>query len=165
MVIAHDDGKIIEVNDRWITLFGFRREEIMGQKLLDNSLSLKLEDNRKSSNSEDASPALRDFPMELGTKHGGSLQTILAMEPIQIEGERCLIMTIRDVTEQKRVESESREQRQQLSHLTRVSMLGQLSGALAHELNQPLTAILSNAQAMNFFLRKNQSILKKSVRL
>ena len=49
-------------------------------------------------------------------------------------------------------EREAREQRQQLTHLTRVALLGQLSGALAHELNQPLTAILSNAQAAQHFL-------------
>jgi C4-dicarboxylate-specific signal transduction histidine kinase len=40
-------------------------------------------------------------------------------------------------------------------HLARVAMLGELSGALAHELNQPLTAILSNAQAAQRFLRRD----------
>ena len=37
----------------------------------------------------------------------------------------------------------------------RVAILGQLSGALAHELNQPLTAILSNAQAAQRFLKRD----------
>ena len=46
-----------------------------------------------------------------------------------------------------RVELDAREQRLQLTHLSRVAMLGELSGGIAHELNQPLTAILSNAQA------------------
>jgi C4-dicarboxylate-specific signal transduction histidine kinase len=40
-----------------------------------------------------------------------------------------------------------------MTHLMRVALLGQLSGALAHELNQPLTAILSNAQAAQRFLK------------
>ena len=44
-------------------------------------------------------------------------------------------------------EQEMREQRRELAHLSRVATVGELSGALAHELNQPLTAILSNAQA------------------
>jgi PAS domain S-box-containing protein len=51
-----------------------------------------------------------------------------------------------DVTEQKRAQLEAKEQFRQVTHLARVGMLGELSGALAHELNQPLTAILSNAQ-------------------
>ncbi len=44
--------------------------------------------------------------------------------------------------------------RQQLTHLTRVAILGELSGAIAHELNQPLTSILSNAQAAQHLLSR-----------
>ncbi len=54
--------------------------------------------------------------------------------------------------ERSRVESEAREQRLQLTHLSRVAMLGELSGGIAHELNQPLTVILSNAQAAQHFI-------------
>jgi C4-dicarboxylate-specific signal transduction histidine kinase len=58
----------------------------------------------------------------------------------------------KDLVAHRRAELEAKEQRLQLTHLTRVALLGQLSGALAHELNQPLTAILSNAQAAQHFL-------------
>ncbi|MCK1341209.1 PAS domain-containing protein [Bradyrhizobium sp. 38] len=57
-----------------------------------------------------------------------------------------------DVTEQKASESEAELQRQEVTHLMRVSVLGELSGAIAHEVNQPLTAILSNAQAALYLL-------------
>ena len=59
----------------------------------------------------------------------------------------CTFGVIRDITQQKRAELEARELRENLTHLTRVNMLGALSGSLAHELNQPLGIILSNAQA------------------
>jgi C4-dicarboxylate-specific signal transduction histidine kinase len=52
-----------------------------------------------------------------------------------------------DDGERKRAEAELAGQQQQIRHLTRVAMLGELSGALAHELQQPLTAILCNAMA------------------
>ena len=52
-----------------------------------------------------------------------------------------------DITEQKTAESEAELQRQEVMHLVRVAVLGELSGAIVHEVNQPLTAILSNAQA------------------
>ena len=52
-----------------------------------------------------------------------------------------------DISEQKVAEAEAALQRQEVTHLVRVSTLGELSGAIAHEINQPLTAILSNAQA------------------
>src|SRR4029453_8310527 len=57
-----------------------------------------------------------------------------------------------DVTARKQAEVEALQQRTELAHLSRVTMLGELSGSLAHELNQPLTAILSNAQAAQRFL-------------
>jgi C4-dicarboxylate-specific signal transduction histidine kinase len=57
-----------------------------------------------------------------------------------------------DITEQKMAEAEAAEHRQEVAHLTRVSVLGELSGAIAHEINQPLTAILSNAQAALYML-------------
>ena len=52
-----------------------------------------------------------------------------------------------NVTARRQAQAEIEEQRRQLSHLARVTVLGQLSGALAHELNQPLAAIGSNADA------------------
>ncbi|HET9766898.1 MAG TPA: ATP-binding protein [Thermoanaerobaculia bacterium] len=57
------------------------------------------------------------------------------------------VVTRADVTARREAQLLIEEQRRELSHLARVSVLGQLSGALAHELNQPLTAILSNAEA------------------
>jgi two-component system, LuxR family, sensor kinase FixL len=47
----------------------------------------------------------------------------------------------------KQGELETQRLRQELTHISRVSAMGELSASLAHELNQPLTAILSNAQA------------------
>jgi two-component system sensor kinase FixL len=57
-----------------------------------------------------------------------------------------------DITQRKETESELRQQRDELAHVTRISAMGELAASLAHELNQPLTAILSNAQAAQRFL-------------
>ena len=61
-----------------------------------------------------------------------------------------------DITRTKQAEAESRQLEAQLTHLSRVTMLGELSGSLAHELNQPLTAILSNAQAAQRLMAQNR---------
>ncbi len=58
-----------------------------------------------------------------------------------------MIGTVHDVTEMKTMEAESRRLRAQLAHLDRVGTVGALTAAIAHETNQPLAAILSNAQA------------------
>jgi len=64
-----------------------------------------------------------------------------------------------DATLRKTAEAEADVQRQEIAHLMRVSMLGELSGGLAHELTQPLTAILSNAQAGKMLLAKGNKNL------
>ncbi len=52
-----------------------------------------------------------------------------------------------DITNRKQAELEAARHRNEMAHLSRVTTLGELSGSLAHELNRPLGAILSNAQA------------------
>jgi PAS domain S-box-containing protein len=60
-----------------------------------------------------------------------------------------------DITQQKKAESEVQQQRTELAHVARISTMGELAASLAHELNQPLTAILANAQAAQRFLASN----------
>ncbi len=64
------------------------------------------------------------------------------------------IGTVQDITERKQAEEDSRRLREELMHVARVTTMGELTAALAHELNQPLMAIMSNAQAAHRFLAK-----------
>ena len=64
-----------------------------------------------------------------------------------------------DITERREAELDSARQRAELARLSRVAILGELSGALAHELNQPLAAILSNAQAAQRLLARTPADL------
>jgi two-component system sensor kinase FixL len=57
-----------------------------------------------------------------------------------------------DITERKQAEMEAQRSRQELAHCTRVSTMGELTASLAHELSQPLTGVLTNAQAARRFL-------------
>jgi PAS domain S-box-containing protein len=66
-----------------------------------------------------------------------------------------------DITWRKETELELRERRSELAHVTRISTMGELAASLAHELNQPLTAILSNAQAALRFLSNKPADLEE----
>ncbi len=59
-----------------------------------------------------------------------------------------------DITDRKQAEQEAQQHRDELARLSRVNMLGELSGSLAHELNQPLGAILINGQAAERMLER-----------
>jgi two-component system sensor kinase FixL len=62
-------------------------------------------------------------------------------------GRRGFIGVIRDITERHQGEQRVRELTAELVHISRLSAMGQLSSSLAHELNQPLTAIMNYAEA------------------
>ncbi len=64
--------------------------------------------------------------------------------------ERGVLM---DITEKHRARQETQQLRQEIAHVGRVSTMGQLASALAHELNQPLGAILRNAEAAELFMQ------------
>jgi len=58
-----------------------------------------------------------------------------------------------DITREKEAEEEGNRLRRQIAHVDRVSVMGQLASALAHEINQPLGAILRNAEAAELFMQ------------
>jgi PAS domain S-box-containing protein len=147
------DGCLLDVNDKWESLFGYSRAKIVGCSMLDLDMYASDKDRQAFHKLIDEG-YVRNLEVDLRNSVGEVRQAIVASELVTMGTESCFIITIRDITEQRRAESEAQQQRQQLTHLTRAAVLGELSGALAHELNQPLTAILSNAQAAQRFLSK-----------
>jgi PAS domain S-box-containing protein len=74
-------------------------------------------------------------------------------KPVQMMG-----ATI-DITTRKQAEAETLRQRAELAHVARVSTMGELAASVAHELNQPLGAILANAEAADLFLNQSPPAL------
>src|SRR6185436_1751333 len=65
-------------------------------------------------------------------------------------GHRFLLKVARDVSDRKRAEAERERLRQleaDLAHINRVSIMGELAASVAHEVNQPLSGIVSNGGA------------------
>ncbi len=66
-----------------------------------------------------------------------------------------------DVTERVRVETELRQLQADFTHAARVSMLGELTTSIAHEVNQPLAAIVTNAETSLRWLAREEPNLEK----
>jgi PAS domain S-box-containing protein len=60
-----------------------------------------------------------------------------------------------DITERKQAEAEARQHREEIAYLSRAAIMGEMAGSLAHELNQPLGAIVTNAGAALRFLDRD----------
>ena len=81
-------------------------------------------------------------PEELvAPKDGSEFPVEAALSAVSTDKGVLVLASVVDITERRRVERTTIRQRDELAHLSRVAMLGELSGSLAHELNQPLSVI------------------------
>ena len=85
--------------------------------------------------------AQTDYTLTIGTDRRQYEARMVPCGPDRI------LSIVRDVTESKRAHHDAERNRLELAHISRLTLLGEITASLAHELNQPLTAILSNAQA------------------
>jgi PAS domain S-box-containing protein len=67
----------------------------------------------------------------------------------------CLMGVVLDITDRLKTQEESRERWKQLAHVTRIGSMGELTTSLAHEINQPLTAIQTNTEAALRYLSQS----------
>ena len=90
---------------------------------------------------------LPTFTMEYRvTQPTGDAWFVMTAERLRLAEGGAVISNV-NVTARKRAELEAEQRRQELTHYSRVSAMGELAASLAHELNQPLTGVLTNAQA------------------
>jgi PAS domain S-box-containing protein len=105
----------------------------------------------------------RAFERALATNEREQLEYSLEIQNELRFYEACIVpcagdtvlSIVRDISDRKRAELDAAAQRQELAHLNRVLLLAEQSGALAHELSQPLAAILTNAQAARHLLEQD----------
>jgi PAS domain S-box-containing protein len=165
MIMVDPAGRITLVNAQTEAVFGYTRAELIGLPI-----EALIPERFQSVHPGDrgryfASPTAR--AMGAGRdlygrrKDGSEVPVEVGLNPIRSAEGVFALASVIDITERKRSEMELEQQRSELAHLSRVTMLGELSGSLAHELNQPLSAILSNAQAAQRFLAGDPSNLEE----
>jgi two-component system, LuxR family, sensor kinase FixL len=152
ILMLGERGLMVMVNPQTAKLFGYECDELIGKpvELLVPDLHFDsnahfwadpsaLQQSRGMVPSHELSARRKDdteFPVEIG------------LSAFRFDDDNVTLAFIIDRTDRY----ELHRNRQELAHLTRVSTMGQLASSLAHELNQPLTAILSNVQAAQRFL-------------
>jgi signal transduction histidine kinase len=95
---------------------------------------------------------LSSYGLEYASRGPGAERWFAMLVVPLLRPEGGAIVSHTDVTERRRAGLEAQQSRQELAHFLRVSTMGELTTSLAHELNQPLTAILANAQAARLLL-------------
>lgn len=159
ILMFDEAGTVVLSNSKAEALFDFAPGELAGiniDRLLPGHFDI---DHRQPQPMPDAEALMTDVgdPLQLTgyRKDGSELTLQVSLNPIPIGSQLLVFAMMTDLTETTRLQRESALQREELAHLSRVALLSELSGSLAHELNQPLTAILANAQAAARFLDRD----------
>jgi two-component system sensor kinase FixL len=163
MIMVNTEGQVALVNTQAEAVFGYTREELIGhpiEMLVPERFRFHHIGYRRGY-SDDA----RARPMGAGRelfglrKDGSEVPIEIGLNPIHTSEGLFVLASIIDISERKQSELEAARRRNEMAHLSRVTTLGELSGSLAHELNLPLGAILSNAQAAQRILANGDADL------
>jgi len=155
ILMVNSSGVITLANKQIEADFGYSHLELIGQpveQLVAESLS---GEHKVKVATFLAEPVIRSMAnrIVLGRrKDGRDIPVEIGLNPIETLEGSAVVATVVDVTERLHATKEIAQQRHQLEHISRVSTLNELSGSIGHELNQPLQAILSNAQAARLLL-------------
>ncbi len=142
-------GLITQCNKMLEEKTGYERESVLGKNIYEMYHPDSHPKLRKAIRTFRKNGEVRDLEMQLLTKEGSTLDVSANVSAIRdSEGNITGTRTIwRDISQRKKTERDLQEQRETLAHFSRVATVGEMATSLAHELNQPLAAIVSNAQA------------------
>ncbi|MFH1111076.1 MAG: ATP-binding protein [Planctomycetota bacterium] len=87
-----------------------------------------------------------EFESEHKTKSGEIRDVFVRVRRLELDDRAYLQAIILDITERRRAEEEARRHQAELAQVARMSTMGEMASGLAHELNQPLTAVVNYAQ-------------------
>jgi PAS domain S-box-containing protein len=155
-VLSIDErGRVTEWNTQAETMFGWRRDETVGQTLSELFIPPRFRDAHdkglKHFLSTGEGPLLnRRIEITALRRDGTEFPVEVSIAPYQIDGKWEFSGFVRDITEKKVAEASTRRHREmetELAHANRVATMGQLSASIAHEVNQPIGAAVTNAHA------------------
>lgn len=152
MLVVEKDGRIVFANEQAERIFGYSHDQLCQlnvDALVPPASRVLHAGEREAYARQGEMRPMGGGERELFGIHrdGHELPLEIGISSIPSDHGLQFLATITDISARKAMERESAMQREELAHLSRVALLSELSGSLAHELNQPLTAILSNAQA------------------
>jgi PAS domain S-box-containing protein len=156
LTIDHE-GRITEFNPAAERTFGYRRDEVMGKQLADLIIPPSLRERHRQGfarylTTGEARVIGKRVEMTAVRADGSEFPAELAITPNPLEGPPSFTGYLRDITElkqsineRKRAEEALGKARSELAHVARVTSLGVLTASIAHEINQPLSGIITNA--------------------
>ena len=151
LCIASTEGYFLRLNPTWERTLGYSKEELMAKRFLDFVHPDDLGRTEEAVALLSSQQRVIYFENRYRCKDGSYRWLEWSSAPAGT----LVYAAARDITERLKAETEARQRREELAHMTRIATIGELTTSLAHEINQPLTAIQSNAEAGKRFLSQS----------
>jgi PAS domain S-box-containing protein len=144
-VVDPETLRFIDINDRACINLGYTRDELLSMKVydidpnIDESRHARVLDDLRASGSVIIESLHR-------RKDGTTFPVEVSIKQVKLDRTYMIAMA-RDITERKRTEQALQESRAALTRVARIATMGELTASIAHEINQPLAAVVTNASA------------------
>jgi PAS domain S-box-containing protein len=146
-------GRIIEANDTFLRMVGCDREDLVSGRVRWTELTPPEWHDARPVEQVKATGRMQPFEKEYFRKDGSRVPVLIGSAAFNDQRDQGVAFVL-DLTERKRAEAEARESERryrevqtELEHANRVATMGQLTASIAHEVNQPIAAAVTNAQA------------------
>ncbi|MDD5633242.1 MAG: PAS domain S-box protein, partial [Methylococcales bacterium] len=157
-IITFDQSDIIVSSNAAVeTIFGYKPNELLGCSM--NKLIAQA--NAGLLHSMPSAGQIKEIE---GLRKNGSIVPLdLSIAEYSIDNARYFTAIVRDVSLRKHREKQDKEHLNQLAHITRLGLMGEMASGIAHEVNQPLSAISSYTQvSLNLVNTENTDLAKLS---
>ena len=149
LVIAEiDTGRFIDVNDRWVQMIGYSREEQIGRTSTELEIWVNPDDRDLFVRKLDALGHFKDEPVEFRNKTGGIVHALWSAELVTLAGRQVILGMLYDESERKTNEKERIKLQQQLTQAQKMESIGRLAGGVAHDYNNMLSIILGYTEML-----------------
>ena len=147
------EGRYIDVNDNFLRITGYQREEIIGRTSLEIKFWKSPEDRPLFVEILRRQGVIRDLEVTFLTKSGAERTALDSADILDFDGEKCVLAIFKDITERKSLEK-------QLRQAQRMEAIGQLSGGIAHDFNNLLGVIIGYSEILEERIAKDDFLYK-----
>ena len=141
------DHRLVEANDKVCDILGLRLQDCIGRDIRELFHTSNLNATRELMSTSNGHFS-GESELTIQTAEGKSLPVSISFTPLSTDGEKVMILVLRDLSLSKQLEAEREEMQRQLYESSKLASIGELSAGVAHEINNPLNGVINFAQLL-----------------
>lgn len=140
-IMSFEEGRFIEVNEAFLDISGYSRDEVLGVTVLDINLYCNSEHRSKFVQDLQLNGYFKNFETEFQIKSGEKRVVLLSTKIINFDGKLCSLVIANDVTELKKAEQDRMKLQKEMARLDCLHIVGEMATGIGHEIRNPMTSV------------------------